>query len=208
MGQERKNLLPIEYRLIPERRSQVSTLTLDDLENDQQQLIEKTDIQTLASFCQELAGIENDIDSLEQQLKAKKEAADKISSEVIPNLLAEQGLSSLKLADGSGVEVRKSYSCTVKKDSVESAYNWLRENGLGDLIKNEVAVQFGKGEDNKAEQLLGLAAQEGYEPTQKQKVEPMTLKALFRERIEAGLDMPSDFFHTFVKDQTKISRKS
>ena len=179
----------------------MSTLTLDDLEDDQQQLIEKTDIQTLASFCQELAGIENDIDSLEQQLKAKKEVADKISSEVIPNLLAEQGLSSLKLADGSGVEVRKSYSCTVKKDSVESAYNWLRENGLGDLIKNEVAVQFGKGEDNKAEQ-------EGYEPTQKQKVEPMTLKALFRERIEAGLDMPSDFFHTFVKDQTKISRKS
>jgi len=36
----------------------------------------------------------------------------------------------------------------------------------------------------------------------------MTLKALYRERIEAGLDMPSEFFNTFVKDQTKISRKS
>ena len=191
-----------------EKGGKMSNITLEDLEDDQQQLIEKTDIQTLASFCQELQGIENDIDSLEQQLKAKKEAADKISSEVIPNLLAEQGLASLKLADGSGVEVKKTYSCTVKKDSVESAYTWLRNNGLGDLIKNEVAVQFGKGEDNKAEQLLSLAANEGYEPTQKQKVEPMTLKALYRERIEAGLDMPSDFFHTFVKDQTKISRKS
>ena len=73
---------------------------------------------------------------------------------------------------------------------MESAYNWLRENGLADIIKNEVAVQFGKGEDNKAEQLLTLAEQEGYEPTQKQKVEPMTLKALYRERVEAGLDMP------------------
>ena len=191
-----------------EKGGNMSNITLEDLEDDQQQLIEKTDIQTLASFCRELQGIENDIDSLEQQLKAKKEAADKISSEVIPNLLAEQGLASLKLADGSGVEVKKTYSCTVKKDSVESAYTWLRNNGLGDLIKNEVAVQFGKGEDNKAEQLLNLAAEEGYEPTQKQKVEPMTLKALYRERIEAGLDMPSDFFHTFVKDQTKISRKS
>jgi len=191
-----------------EKGGKMSNITLEDLEDDQQQLIEKTDIQTLAAFCQELQGIENDIDSLEQQLKAKKEAADKISSEVIPNLLAEQGLASLKLADGSGVEVKKTYSCTVKKDSVESAYTWLRNNGLGDLIKNEVAVQFGKGEDNKAEQLLNLAANEGYEPTQKQKVEPMTLKALYRERIEAGLDMPSDFFHTFVKDQTKISRKS
>ena len=190
-----------------EKGGKMNNITLEDLEDDQQQLIEKTDIQTLAAFCQELQGIENDIDSLEQQLKAKKEAADKISSEVIPNLLAEQGLASLKLADGSGVDVKKTYSCTVKKDSVESAYTWLRNNGLGDLIKNEVAVQFGKGEDNKAEQLLNLAAEEGYEPTQKQKVEPMTLKALYRERIEAGLDMPSDLFNVFVKDQTKIGRK-
>ena len=90
---------------------------------------------------------------------------------------------------------------------MELAYNWLRENGLGDIIKNEVAVQFGKGEDNKAEQLLSLAEQEGYEPTQKQKVEPMTLKALYRERVEAGLDMPSQLFNIFVKDQTKIGRK-
>jgi len=154
----------------------MSNITLEDLEDDQQHLIEKTDIQTLASFCQELAELENGISYLESQLKAHKEKADKISSEIIPNLLAEQGLSSLKLADGSGVEVKKTYSCTVKKDSVESAYTWLRNNGLGDLIKNEVAVQFGKGEDNKAEQLLNLAAEEGYEPTQKQKVEPMTLK--------------------------------
>ena len=178
-----------------------------DFEEDQQDLIEKTDIQTLASYCQELQTFENEIETLEQQIKFKKEKADKISSEIIPNMLAEQGLSSLKLADGSSIDIRKSYNCTIKKDQMELAYNWLRENGLGDIIKNEVAVQFGKGEDNKAEQLLTLAEQEGYEPTQKQKVEPMTLKALFRERVEAGLDMPSNLFNIFIKDQTKIGRK-
>ncbi len=151
-----------------------------DFEEDQQDLIEKTDIQTLASYCQELQQKEDEISSLEAQIKKKKEEADKISSEIIPNMLAEQGLSSLKLADGSSID---------------------------DIIKNEVAVQFGKGEDNKAEQLLTLAEQEGYEPTQKQKVEPMTLKALYRERVEAGLDMPSQFFNVFIKDQTKIGRK-
>ena len=90
---------------------------------------------------------------------------------------------------------------------MDTAYTWLRENGLEDIIKNEVFVTFGKGEDNKAKDLLSLAEQEGYEPQQKSKVEPMTLKALYRERIEAGLDMPSDSFHLFIKDQTKISRK-
>ena len=178
-----------------------------DFEQDQQEILEKTDINTLATYCRELQTYQNDIEKLEELLKYKKEQADKIGSEIIPNLLAEQGLSSLKLADGSSVDIRKSYNCTIKKDEMESAYNWLRENGLSDIIKNEVSVQFGKGEDNKAEQLLNLAEQEGYEPTQKQKVEPMTLKALFRERVEAGLDMPSQYFNVFIKDQTKIGRK-
>ena len=90
---------------------------------------------------------------------------------------------------------------------MESAYNWLRENGLDDIIKNEVSVQFGKGEDSRAQELLSLAGLNGYEPTQRQKVEPMTLMALYRERVEAGLDMPSDSFNLFIQDETKISRK-
>jgi hypothetical protein len=178
-----------------------------DFEEDQQEIVQKTNIQSLSRYCLMLQNLEDQMVNMEKDLKKLKEEADKIGSEIIPNLLAEQGLASLKLADGSSVDIKKSYNCTIKKDQVESAFKWLRDNGLGDLIKNEVAVQFGKGEDNKAEQLLGLAVREGYEPSQKQKVEPMTLKALFRERIEAGLDMPSEFFNTFVKDQTKIGRK-
>ena len=84
-------------------------ITLTDLEQDQQQVIEKTDINTLAEYCIMLSNTEDEITSLEAQLKKKKEEADKIGSEIIPNLLAEQGLSSLKLADGSSVEVKKAY---------------------------------------------------------------------------------------------------
>ena len=185
----------------------MSMISYEDLEEDQQEILEKSDINTLANYCKELKAYEAEISDLEEKIKYKKDNADKISSEILPNLLAEQGLSSLKLADGSSVDIRKTYNCTIRKDNMDSAYNWLRENGLADIIKNEVSVQFGKGEDNKAQQLLDLAVSNGYEPQQKTKVEPMTLKALYRERVEAGLDMPSDSFSLFVKDQTKISRK-
>ena len=137
------------------------TLTIQDLEQDQQEVIEKTDIQQLSGYCLELQGLEDNIQSKEEEIKKLKEQADKIASEIIPNMLAEQGLSSLKLADGSAVEVGKSYSCTIKKDGTDAAYQWLRENGLEDIIKNEVFVTFGKGEDNKAKDLLSLAEQEG-----------------------------------------------
>ena len=60
----------------------------------------------------------------------------------------------------------------VPKDELkrEQALQWLRDQGLGDIIKNNVTVSFGKGEDDKAEQLLNLAAEHGFEPQQKSDV--------------------------------------
>ena len=117
------------------------------------------------------------------------------------------GLSQLKLADGSSVDVRPFYSATISAQNKDRAYNWLRTNGLGDIIKNEISVSFGRNEDNKAASYADLAKSNGYQPTQKLKVEPMTLKALVRERIEAGKEMPTEIFNIFVGNKTTIKRK-
>jgi|MGYP005689423103 hypothetical protein len=121
-------------------------------------------------------------------------------------MMQEMNISTLKLADGTSVEVKPVYGASIPADKKEDAYTWLRENGLGDLIKNEVTVAFGRSEDNKAQQYAVLAQGQGYEPVQKLKVEPMTLKALVRERIENGLDMPSNLFNLFTSNRTKITR--
>ena len=117
------------------------------------------------------------------------------------------GISSLKLADGSAVDVKPYYAANISLKNREAAYNWLRSNGLGDIIKNEITVSFGRDEDNKAATYVNLAKGQGYQPTQKLKVEPMTLKALVRERIESGKDMPPDIFNVFVGNRTTIKRK-
>ena len=142
----------------------------------------------------------------EQELKEIKRKVELVSSEVIPTMMQEMNISTLKLADGTSVEVKPVYGASIPVDKREEAYKWLRENGLGDLIKNEITVAFGRSEDNKAQQYAVLAQGQGYEPVQKLKVEPMTLKALVRERVEAGLDMPSDLFNLFTSNRTKITR--
>jgi len=144
---------------------------------------------------------------MEETLKNKKKDLERVSGEIIPTLLSEMGLSSLKLADGSAVDVKPYYSATISIANREKAYNWLRLNGLGDIIKNEISVSFGRNEDTKAAEYADLAKGQGYQPTQKLKVEPMTLKALVRERIEAGKEMPTDIFNVFVGNRTKITRK-
>ena len=121
--------------------------------------------------------------------------------------MAEMGFSHLKLADGSTVDVKPNYSANISIAIREKAFNWLRENGLGDIIKNEISVSFGRNEDNKAADYAALAEERGFQPTQKLKVEPMTLKALVRERLEAGKTMPTEIFNVFVGNKTTIKRK-
>ena len=185
----------------------------DDVKNmmleDSTDLLDNVEVTTIAAECQKLKALQDDIERAEEHVDNLKKMADDISSRVIPELLAEQGLSSLKLADGSSVTVKREYRCTLPKEDErrQSAYNWLRENGLGDIIKNNVSVTFGRGEDDKAQRLLDLAASNGFEPNQKSDVAWNTLTALFQERVESGLDMPSDVFSTWIKDTTKITRK-
>jgi len=185
--------------------SNVRNMMLEDAKD----LLDNVEVTTIAQECVKLKGKEDEIAQLEEQLKNKKAEADDIGSRVIPELLAEQGLSEIKLADGSKVAVKKEFRCTLPKDLDKrtAAYKWLRDQGLGDIIKNNVFVTFGKGEDDKAQQLLNLAVDNGFEPEQKSDVAWATLTALFRERIESGLDMPSEVFNTWIKDRTKITRK-
>jgi hypothetical protein len=179
-----------------------------DFEQDQQKVISKTEnIQSLADQVERLENLQKEVEDADKQLKEKKKNLDYLSGEVIPTMMAEMGLSHLKLMDGSSVDVKPHYSANVTVANKEAAFNWLRNNGLGDIIKNEISVSFGRNEDNKAADYAALAHERGFQPTQKLKVEPMTLKALVRERIEAGKDMPTEIFNIFVGNKTTIKRK-
>ena len=117
-----------------------------DFEKDQQKIAENTDLGTLSIHVEKIMDLDKQLEHQENVMKELKNQRDKISSETIPAILAEQGLQSLKLADGTVLEVNKKYSCTLPKDPQKkaAAYQWLRDQGLGDIIKNEVAVTFGK----------------------------------------------------------------
>ena len=178
-----------------------------DFEKDQENVIQKTgNIQSLADQVEALQWLEEDIKKSEENIKKLKKKSEHISGEVIPTMMSEMGLSFLRLSDGSSLEVKTNYSASITQANKEKAFNWLRENNLGDIIKNEISVSFGRNEDIKAADYAELAKGQGFQPQQKLKVEPMTLKALVRERIEAGKEMPTEIFGIFSENKTTIKR--
>ncbi len=153
-----------------------------------------------------LTNLEDELADKEKELKELKRKVELVSGEVIPTMMQEMNISTLKLADGTSVEVKPVYGASILVAKREEAFKWLRDNGLGDLIKNDVTVTFGMSEDIKASDYAGLAKRQGYEPIQKVSVHSGTLKALVRERLESGKEMPTELFNVFAGNQTKITR--
>jgi len=133
-----------------------------DFEKDQTEVLDRTEnIKSLASQVKSLKELEDELKADEESLKNKKKEIERISGEVIPTMLSEMGLSSLKLADGSAVDVKPYYTANISIVNREAAYGWLRSNGLGDIIKNDITVSFGRNEDNKAAEYANLARVRG-----------------------------------------------
>ena len=179
-----------------------------DFEKDRVDSVTQVDqTKSLSDKVIELRNLEDQVAASENHTKDLKEKAKQLSNFDIPKMMQEMNVTKLKLKDGASIEVKPFYGAYISPDKQEKAFNWLREHGLGDIIKNDITVTFGMSEDNKATAYAVLARGQGYEPVQKVAVHTGTLKAVVRERTESGQDMPADLFNTFVGNQTKITRR-
>ena len=111
-----------------------------DFEKDQQEVIKKTDnIQSLADQVEKLDSLQKRLELQEDNIKNTKKELDHLSAEVIPTMMSEMGLSHLKLMDGSSVDVKPNYSATITVANQErKRLTGFVNNGLGDIIKNEI----------------------------------------------------------------------
>ena len=177
--------------------------------------VEKLDqdgLKTVAELARKIRDEEEYIASLESDLKSAKKGLQKLTDEDLPTMLQEIGLSSMKLDDGSEVIVKPTYGASITKgeygtvDNRPAAYEWLREKGYDDIIKNTVACQFGRGEDDKASSFKAVAESEGYYAEQKTEIHPQTLRAFVKERVENGDDFPMELFGAYVGQRAVIKR--
>tara|TARA_R100001530_G_scaffold1433_1_gene2651 strand:- start:295 stop:846 length:552 start_codon:yes stop_codon:yes gene_type:complete len=179
-----------------------------DYEQDRVQSVTQADAaKSLSDKVIELKNLEDEISNAEKSVSKLKEQAKTLSQFEIPAMMEEMHITKLKLKDGESVEIKKIYGASIPQEHQEAAFTWLRNNDLGDIIKNDITVTFGRGEDNKAAEYASLAQGQGYEPVQKIGVHPQTLKAVVRERLESGREMPSDLFKTYAGNSTKITRR-
>ena len=181
------------------------TVSLRDDAPDQVDVIDPTE---LSEVIEQYKSVAAQILAAESKLKELKAQEKYISNFSIPEIMNKMNLSTVKLKDGSELSVKKVYSATMKADKKPQAIQWLRDNGLGDIVKNEITVNFGQGEENKAMAYANLAKEHGYEPSQKEDAHHASVSAVMKEWKEKGNEIPTDLFSVLDVDQVKIKNKS
>ena len=152
------------------------------------------------------ARLQGDLERNEEEKRHLKKALYKVTDEDLPEALEKLNLQKITLKDGSEISVKSVYGASIPKDTQDEAYEWIREIGDGDIIKNNITVTFGKGEDQDAQAFILVCGDQGFNPQQKEKIEPMTLKAWFREKVEAGDPVRLDLVGGFIGQRAIIKR--
>ena len=161
----------------------------------------------LSDLVRALRRVEQQIEDAETHIKSLKAEKHKLSVELIPGLMDEMGVERLDV-DGLTVSRKMMIHASIPVDRREDVYAWLREHNLDDIIKNDVIVSFGKGEDNVAGHVVGMLEEQGFHPEKKTHIHPSTLKAFVKERIENGKPIDLDMFGAFIANAAEIKRKA
>lgn len=161
----------------------------------------------LSDLVRTLRNVEKQIEDAEVHMKALKAEKHKLSVENIPSLMDEMGVERLDV-DGLTVERKMMVHASIPQARKDEAFAWLRDNGLDDIIKNDVTCSFGKGEDNMAGDVVGILQEKGFDPKTKTHVHPSTLKAFIKERVTDGKPIDLDMFGAFIANAAQIRRKT
>ena len=161
----------------------------------------------LSGLVRRLNEKQEQIDETEKYLKELKAEKQRIAFEHIPMLMDEMAIERIDV-DGLTVKLKPFVSASIPADRKQDAFTWLRAHVLDDIIKNDIIVSFGRGQDNKAGDMMYALEQKGFHPEQKTHIHSMTLKAFVRERVEKGLPIDLDMFGAFVARTAEVKRNS
>lgn len=201
----------------PARLKDARNVTAPDFEADGAETSAGTgDLSNISKLAAERRRLEKEIEKLSEDIFSRSERIRAIDTEALPDLMLSVNMKSFKLEDGTEITVKDVVSGSIpsessiekekdeqKKADMErrraAAIQWLRKHKAESLIKNEVSVQFGKGEDSLAKKVITALKKMKIQGVRcDQTVNHQTLNAFLRDRISAGVNIPSEPFSLFT----------
>jgi len=171
---------------------------------DERRPIDTTDAAQIGILCEEYLKLEREITILEERIAKRKERMSRLELEFIPESMRAANTSEFKLYDGSKVEVKPFIKLGIVEEKKPEAFKWFRANNFGDIIKRNVSVALGKGQDKVATEVFDILTKMKLNPVDQENVHWQTLQAFGKEQLAKGVQFPEEIFSVFSGMKAKI----
>jgi hypothetical protein len=169
-----------------------------------------TQIEDLAN---ELSNLADQKADLEKSLEETKKLIARKENSLI-DVLYQEGVeigSKMVFKNGKTLHIKEYFSANIpsntsinktkdleKREELlerkQGCLQWLNDNNLGDIIKNEIKISFDKGEFEKSKKIVENLEEEGLSFVEDENVHSGTLKSALKEQSGKGVDVPEDLF--------------
>lgn len=184
---------------VPNTNSATAVLTDDSVPESQ--------LEQITLLAEQLKELSDQISETEITVSTLKERRKHVAEELLPDLMAQQGLKLFQLETGAKVQVDDFVDARIKDPNV--AFEWLRETGNDSIIKNKVELNFDRNEDALAQEIINKLKREyGIDADAKITVHHATLKSFCREALEneeLAESLPREAFGIYQGKRAKLS---
>ena len=181
------------------------------------------DLGAVAEIADKMEHSVHRIADLEKAIKAEKQNFRKLSEEELPDLMQQLNIRSFTLSNGSHVEVTDVISGSIPSQGAidkakdddkgmlemrqQECFDWLRGNGGGDIIKNNVEVQFSKEEDQECNAFVSKLRTDEMAFKRSTGVHQKQLNKFLGETVSQGKEVPHELFKIYSGRKATIRRK-
>ena len=113
-------------------------IPISEIEGISTEHVTSDDLQEITSLGKSLKDVNNNITAKEAEVSQLKAVQKQITEELIPDLMAKNGLKLIQLDDGAKIQINDFVDARIKDPSI--AFDWLRDTNNDSIIKNQITI--------------------------------------------------------------------
>lgn len=182
-------------------------IPIDTVEGIDTSNVPQDDLAMLKELGDTLNDLNNKVLAAEVEISDLKATRTQVAEELIPDLMNKVGLKLIQLDNGTKINLTEFVDARIKDPEV--AFDWLRATNNESIIKNQIQVVLGRGDDAKAQEILQTLKEKDVDADLKITVHNQTLKAFCRDALdnpELAESLPREAFGIYQGKRAKITQ--
>jgi len=167
-------------------------------EEDARQNVSASDLKNITSLAGSVVRCEAEVERVELELKKARAQLKQVQERDLPEAMLACNMETFTTSDGLSVSVKETLYASIAKKNKAEAIQWLMNNELGALVKEDIVVAFDSGQRESVKSVIDILKGAGVTNfSTDETVNTTSVKSAIKELLGDGKEVPLELFGAY-----------